>query len=126
MTEILFRRETADEHLAVGATYMDDIDLITSPRDGLLVMVAVKAGRHVCQQCGDGFDAADRRLRSVEVSLAPGSPRILLHAKCEGRVPLVQSKFRGLEVRRNIAKIARASASIAEAAVDSVRALVGE
>lgn len=124
MTEILIRRETQDEQLAVGATYMDDIDLIQSPRDGLLVMVAVKGGRHVCQQCGGVFVEGHKTLRPTEVSLAPGSPRLLLHAQCEEKRPFIQNKFRGLEIRRGLARIAKASISIAEAAVDSAKRIV--
>lgn len=123
--EILIRRETADERLAVGATYMDDIDLIQSPITGLLVMVAVKGGRHVCQQCGGHFIEGDNRLRGVEVSLAPGSPKLLLHAKCEDKKIFIQNKFRGLEIRRGLAKVARASIGIAEAAIDSAKTAVG-
>ncbi len=125
MTEILIRRETQDEQLAVGATYMDDIDLVLSPRDGLLVMVAVKGGRHVCQQCGGLFVESSMNLRATEVSLAPGSPRLLLHAKCEQKRIFIQSKFRGLEIRRGLARIAKASVGIAEAAVDSAKRVVG-
>ena len=124
VTEILFRRETADERLAVGATYMDDIDLIQSPRDGLLVMVAVKGGRHVCQQCGGVFVESSRKLRATEVSLAPGSPRLLLHAQCEDKKIFIQNQFRGLEIRRGLAKVAKASISLAEAAVNSAKKLV--
>ena len=124
MTEFLFRRETADEHLAVGATYMDDVDLVMSPRDGLLCMVAVKGGRHVCQQCGDTFNESDSRLRTVEVSLAPGSPRVLLHAMCESKKTQIQNKFRGLEIRRGLAKVARASMGLAEAAATSAKKIM--
>jgi len=124
MPELLIRRETADEQLAVGATYMDDIDLVVSPRDGLLCMVAVKGGRHVCQQCGGTFIESDQRLRSTEVSLAPGSPRVLLHAQCEGKKTEIQRKFRGLEIRRGLAKIAKASVGLAEAAVNEAKRIV--
>lgn len=125
MTEFLIRKETQDEQLAVGATYMDDIDLVVSPRDGLLVMVAVKNGRHVCQQCGGTFIESSRNLRPTEVSLAPGSPRLLLHAQCESKKIFIQNKFRGLEIRRGLAKIAKASVGIAGAAVDSAKRVVG-
>lgn len=125
MTEILIRKETQDEQLAVGATYMDDIDLVVSPRDGLLVMVAVKGGRHVCQQCGGLFVESSMHLRATEVSLAPGSPRLLLHAQCESKKIFIQNKFRGLEIRRGLAKIARGSVSIAQAALDSAKSVVG-
>jgi hypothetical protein len=126
-TEILVRRETADEHLAVGATYMDDIDLIMSPNGGHLVVVAVKKGRHVCQQCGDGFDHSVARSRPVEVCLAPGSPPVLLHAGCQTpgiRVFLMQ-KFRGLEIRRKFARAVKGSSSIEKAAESSANKIVG-
>lgn len=127
MTEFLIRRETLDEKLAEGATFLDDIDLILSPRDQTLVMVAVKGGRHVCQQCGGLFAEHDQQFRGVEVSLAPGSPRVLLHAKCEnwadGR--RIQRVFDGLGVRRRLASAMKASSRIVDAAMDNVGKIVG-
>jgi hypothetical protein len=127
MTEILVRRETADEQLALGATFLDDIDLILSPRDQTLVMVSVKKGRHVCQQCGGLFAEHDQRLRGVEVSLAPGSPRVLLHAKCEDWADhrRIYNVFAGLGIRRKLASAAKASTGIAHAALDGARKIVG-
>lgn len=127
MTEILFRRETADETLAVGATHLDDIDLVVSPRDNLLVIVAVKNGRHVCQQCGELFAEADFHLRPVEVLLYPGSPRVMLHAKCQSKPSKVHNVFKGLQIRRSIAKVAKSSESLYKAAgsaVDAARKIV--
>lgn len=123
MTEIHIR--SADEQAAMGATHMDDIDLIQSPRDGLLVIVAVKGGRHVCQLCGGTFDQSSRLLRGVEVSFSPGSPKLLMHSGCESRKAQVQNKFRGLEFRRKLASIARQSQSIEAASVDSNPKLAG-
>jgi len=123
MTNFYIRSE--DEQAALGATHMDDIDLITSPRDGLLVIVAVKGGRHVCQLCGGTFDESNPKLRGVEVSFSPGSPKLLMHNGCESKKIQVQNKFRGLEVRRNLARIARASSGIQQAAVDSTPKPVG-
>jgi hypothetical protein len=123
--EILVRRETEDQKLAEGATFLDDLDLIVSPRDGLLMMVAVKGGQHVCQQCGGLFDENDPRLRSAEVSLAPGSPRLKLHSRCQSASKQYNKVFRGLEIRRAFARAAKASGSLAQTALDSAKKIVG-
>lgn len=120
MTDILFRRETADEQLAMGATHLDDLDLVPSKVDGRLCMVSIKNGRQVCQQCGNGFDESHPKLKRTEVSLAPGSPPVILHVKCENpKMGTVQRIFRGFEIRRKMARAARESASIEKAAADN-------
>jgi len=123
--DILVRHETEDQKLAEGATFLDDLDLIVSPRDGLLVVVAVKAGQHVCQQCGGLFDENDPRMRGAEVSLAPGSPRLKLHSRCQSTPKQYNKIFRGLQIRRALAKAAKASGSLAQTALDSAKRIVG-
>ena len=123
--EILVRRETADERLAVGATHLDDVDFIKSPVDGLLCMVSIKNGKQVCQQCGGLFDDSHPRLRRAEVSLAPGSPRVILHTKCESYKPRIMDVFRGLEVRRKMAAVARGSMNLVQAAAETGKKIVG-
>jgi hypothetical protein len=126
MTELLIRRETADEKLAEGATFLDDIDLVLG-RNDKLVMVAMKGGRHVCQQCGALFAEHDTYLRGVEVTLAPGSPPVLLHAKCSNRTDTrrIWNVFKGLGIRRRLARAAKASATVEQAALDSSQKIVG-
>lgn len=123
MTEFFFRDE--DEKLAQGAVHMDDLDLVNSPFDGALVAVAVKGGRHVCWQCGEGFDESNPKFKRVEVKL--GTVRILLHARCEKGKPgmsVYYNNLRGMQVRRHMAKIARASQTIADSAAKTAKKLV--
>lgn len=117
MTEILFRRETSDDHLAKGATFCDDMDLVHSPRDGAIVVVAVKHGMHVCWRCGEGFNEGNPKKKRQEVQT--GFSRIMLHAGCETRRPMTQvftNLVRGMQIRRGMAKAAKQSQSVADAA----------
>jgi hypothetical protein len=117
--EILIRQETQDEQKALGATHLDDVDLLPSIRDGRLVAVAMKAGCHVCWQCGDGFEDHLPARKYTEKQM--GYSRVALHAECVngGKVRSVKSfndVVEGLQVRRGIAKIAKDSQSVADAA----------
>jgi hypothetical protein len=111
-----------DEKLAEGATHMDDIDMIQSPIDGALVVVAMKHGQHVCQICGGPFDEEDPRYRSQEVKM--GGTRMLLHGRCHARhsragqnlFQICWDRFRGMQVRRSLAQAARQSQAVADAA----------
>jgi hypothetical protein len=123
MTEFFIRDE--DEKLAQGAVHMDDLDLINSPFDGALVAVAMKGGRHVCWQCGEGFDESNPKYKRVEVKL--GFSRILLHAQCEKGKPGISVYFnnvRGMQLRRKLASAARASQSIADTAAQAAKKLI--
>jgi len=123
MTQFFFRDE--DEKLAQGAVHMDDLDLINSPFDGALVAVAMKGGRHVCWQCGEGFDESNPKLKRVEVK--HGYSRILLHARCEKGKPGISvyyNNLRGMQVRRKMASIAKASQSIADSAAATAKKLI--
>lgn len=92
-----------DQKLAKDAEFLDDVDLIMSPKDGALVAVAQRNGAHVCWQCGDLFDDQDRKLRGIEVT--KGYARILLHAKCVNYQPKTfWGVQRGLQARRFFAK----------------------
>lgn len=94
-----------DEQKARGAEMLDDLDLVTG-RQGQLVAVAQKDGRHVCWQCGDLFDGDVSKLRPTEVKL--GTAYVLLHAQCIN--PKIKSyasftdRVRGLQARRFFAK----------------------
>lgn len=118
------RKETQDEQLAQGATHLDDLDLIYSkhvigPWGPALVAVAVKHGQHVCWRCGEAFiDEARHKHRPEEVQM--GYSRILLHAACvnpaKSRRRIFSNIVRGLQHRRELARAARGSSSVAEAA----------
>jgi hypothetical protein len=124
----LVRKETQDERLALGATYMDDIDLVYSktivgPWGPALVAVAQKHGQHVCWQCGEAFiDEPRNKNRPEEVQT--GYSRILLHAGCvqpaksyrKIATSLFADKVRGMQLRRGMAKAAKGSQSVATAA----------
>ena len=81
--QILVRQESSDDLLAQGAQTADDIDMIISPRDGKLVVVAQKEGVHVCGRCLEQFvdDPSDKR-RPVEHNPGGYGTRIFLHAGC--------------------------------------------
>lgn len=118
-TQFLIRRETADEHLAQGATFGDDLDLVHSPVDGGIVTVAVRDGRHVCWRCFEGFNQGEPRLRRQEVWL--GFSRVMLHAGCESaptraNVSADLRRMREVLVRRGLQNVEHASQRIAEAA----------
>jgi len=124
---ILIRKESQDEQKALGATHLDDIDLVPSERDGRLVAVAMKHGMHVCWQCGEGFEDHVPARRFTEKRM--GYSRVALHAECVNgpKARSVQSftdVVRGLQLRRGIAKIAKDTQSVADAA-DSDDTLVG-
>ena len=118
-----------DEKLAENATHMDDIDMILSPVDGALVVVAVKHGQHVCQTCGGPFDENDPRYKGVEVKM--GGTRQLLHARCQqgkSRKSLYGNfcnTIRGMQIRRSLAKAAEASQSIADTAEQNKKLIAG-
>jgi hypothetical protein len=127
MTEFLIRRETEDEKLAMGATYFDDVDLVPQQNgSGMLAVVSVNKGQYVCQGCGKGFNPSIPRLRGVDTTLYPGSPPVVLHPGCAVPNPKVFiNKLRGLEIRRKMAKVANASASLVDAALDAGKRIVG-
>jgi hypothetical protein len=124
---ILVRSETALEAKALGATHMDDLDLIISPKDGALVAVAMKdlgmGSQHVCWRCGKAFNDAIGPMRRTEVKL--GYSRILLHAKCESNEPsLYVNNLEGMQHRRELASAARVSKSVAAAAAESRKRII--
>lgn len=127
MTELLVRRETADDHRAKGATFGDDLDLIHSPRDGGIVTVAMCDGRHVCWYCFEGFNEGEPTLRRQEVQL--GFTRILLHAGCESKQARVSvagdiGRARELQTRRGMKNVAEATKRIAAAAVAGAKKII--
>ena len=120
MVQFFIRDE--DERLAEGATHMDDIDMVLSPIDGALVVVAVKNGQHVCQICGGPFDEEDPRFKAQEVKM--GGTRMLLHGRCHTQHARAGQNFyqvfcntiRGMQIRRSLARAAKESQALAGAA----------
>lgn len=106
-----------DQKLAENATDMDDIDMDISPFDGALIIVAMKKGRRVCQQCGELFDPSNPKLRGIEVRM--GYTRMLLHAQCSSNQPkpsrYFNDKIRGMQVRRKLADAAKKSQTVVNA-----------
>ncbi len=118
---LLIRSETDLERKALGATHMDDLDLIISPFDGALVAVACKnldgtGNQHVCWRCGKAFNESVPRFKRAEIKW--GYSRILLHSGCESGAPsrLYSDNLEGMQYRRHLADAARKSNSIAAAA----------
>lgn len=106
--ELLFRRETLDEtKVAADAAHFDSVDLIEDSR-GRLGFVALKDGRHVCQQCGGRLlseNSHDRKHRMVPVYLyGTAAPAVWLHAKCEAPPAKIFMNFKGLGIRRKFAR----------------------
>lgn len=113
-----------EQKIAEQSSHMDDVDLIMSPIDGKLVIVAMQEGHHVCQRCGDLFDNADPGLQGVEVHF--DQARVLLHARCRtssSRIRVFQN-LEGVQVRRRIAQMAKRTQAIADAAEKEEKKLV--
>lgn len=116
----LIREETALEAQAKNAVFWDDTDLLVSPIDGRLVVVAMKHGVHSCQGCGNHVNFSN----GIEVHM--GGTRLLMHPKCRERKPRSFFSFKNLMdivngqiFRRNLAKAAKATDGVAKAAEDS-------
>ncbi len=84
MTDIFTKNASQDDILASMAAPDGDIDLITSPRDGMLVVTAQRGGVHVCGRCLKMFvDEPSHKFRPVEWNPPDGQgTRLLLHACC--------------------------------------------
>lgn len=113
-----FFLQDGDETRLRNARLADDMDLITSrhfigPWGPELVAVAMHSGAHVCWYCHDLFTEHGKK-RSVEVR--HGHVLILLHAGCVGRKPrtfsVVSDLVRGHQLRREAARIVKASVSL--------------
>ncbi|AKF03392.1 hypothetical protein [Sandaracinus amylolyticus] len=114
---MLLKFTTKEEQLARGATYLDDLDMITSPRGGHLVPVAMKYGVHVCWACGEPFQAEHPRLSLAEKRIDGGTVPVAVHAKCVAprvmSLPFLHTVL-GLGVRRQIADVVRRAADVLE------------
>lgn len=124
MPGIIMRSE--EEQLAKGATFLDDMDMVISPHGGHLVPVAMKNGVHVCWGCGEPFNPANDKLRMVE-KFTGGTVPVGVHAKCVSpskRRPSFHAVTQGLHVRRELARVARASIGLVEAAAEGAKKIV--
>jgi hypothetical protein len=95
MVDIFTNNSSRDEELASKAHPYGDIDLVVSPVDGALVVVAMIHGAHVCARCCPSSgpvseemlfvnDPAHRQ-RPVEWNPPNGQgTRVMLHAGCIG------------------------------------------
>lgn len=112
---------------ARGATFLDNMDIIYSPRDGTMVPVAMKHGVHVCWQCGEPFEPNRRGLELVEKVSDPGATtRVGVHAKCVAGPPRRFFQVtNGLGFRRKMAEVAKVSLGLAQAAAEGAKKIVG-
>ncbi len=127
-------QDVENEKLAENATHLDDLTTFTG-HHGQIVVCAQKningTLQRVCWQCGDGFHQGHPDLDGVEVQW--GGTYICLHAACEsGRARATRGKIRlggrrptqvdfqrtvmGMQHRRSLARMDRASAGIRAAA----------
>jgi len=116
--------ESELERKMQGSVYWDDTDMLLSPRDGALVVCGMKHGVHCCQAEGCGKPVSFEN--GVEVTF--GFARLLMHPGCIGRqktsVSFFMSRIDGHIGRRELARAARASASIEKAAAESASRII--
>lgn len=94
MTELFIKDQSRDDHLAKHGA--GDIDMVISPRDGTLVVVAQVDGVHVCARCHEQFvNDVSHRLRAVEYNPGGFGTRIMLHAVCVNPVKSFRSRDGG-------------------------------
>jgi hypothetical protein len=117
---MLFQFTPEDVQKARGTNHLDDMDTITSPHNGMLVVVAQKRDssgmlEHVCWACGEPFEPEKRDLAGVEKVSPGGTVPVLLHRKCAGarKIISVGQATQGLQLRRAVAKGFKAAAEIA-------------
>jgi hypothetical protein len=106
--DFFLRGETNDADLAKAAPD-GDLDMVISPTDGKLVVVAQIGGVHACARCHEQFVDHDpsHPLRPVEYNPGGEGTRILLHAKCVRVKPsrnILHDLVRGHQVRRFLTK----------------------
>jgi len=116
-----------EQKIAEQSTHMDDIDLVMSPIDGKLVVVAMRGGEHVCQRCGGpiSIDSPDPKVKGVEVHFKEA--RVLLHPNCQSSSSrrLFFQNVQGVQVRRRIAQVAKQTQGLADAAENRKKSVVG-
>jgi hypothetical protein len=110
MTDLFIKNGNKDEELARNAA-PGDLDMIISPRDGALVVVAQVGGAHVCGRCLEQFvNDPGRELRAVEWNPPGGlGTRMLLHACCVNPAKmyggnLLEDRVRAHQVKRLVTR----------------------
>lgn len=99
----------SDIETARHSNFLDELELLHSPKGGHIVATAVKSGVFVCWQCGEPFVQDDRQLDGVE-KLVPGATvPLYVHRKCfngpNRRIFSVVMK--GLRTRKAVADIVK-------------------
>ena len=115
--DYFFKNNSRDEELAKNPA-PGDLDMVPSPRDGALVVVAQVNGVHVCGFCLEQFiNEPSHPDRPVEWNPPDGQgTRIMLHARCvndAARVggKLIADRERGHQLRRFASGVAKAMGS---------------
>ena len=63
------------------ASFMDDVDTVRSPKNDVIVLVAMRQGAHVCWQCGEVFGSPyDPKRGPCEKVI--GTTPVLVHNAC--------------------------------------------
>ena len=102
--DFFVRSESPDVRLAKEAP--GDIDLIISPRDGMLVVVCETNGVHACGRCLEPFVHEEAHpLRPLEYNPGGHGTRMLLHAQCIDPVKsypgnIIHDRVRGHQAKR--------------------------
>lgn len=120
MVDFFIKNNSNDEMLAKKAHPRGDIDLVISPVDGKLVMVAQVDGIHVCAACMPSSGDVEERMlfvndpahkqRPVEWNPPDGQgTRLQIHAGCLGRAKnqggsLAIDLVRGHQAKRFLSK----------------------
>lgn len=120
MTNFFIKKDSRDEELAKNPA-PGDLDMVISPIDGALVVVAQVNGAHVCGFCLDPeklfVQDPSHPDRSIEWNPPDGQgTRILLHARCVSAAARVGGKLivdreRGHQLRRFASGVAKAMGS---------------
>jgi len=106
MTNFFIRDE--EQKLAEASTNMDDIDILIDT-DGKMVVVAMRAGQHVCQRCEEPIAMYHSNPKLNGVPFQFGGTRLLLHPNCHNKKRQISiwDNIRGMQVRRKIAQVAK-------------------
>lgn len=108
---MLFQFTPEDVVKARGTNALADMDTITSPHGGHLVVVAQSRDssgmlEYVCWACTEPFEPENRDLAGVEKISPGGTVPVLLHRRCAGprKIMSIGDVSKGLQIRRAVAK----------------------
>lgn len=115
--DLFIKNNSRDEELARNPA-PGDLDMVISPKDGALVVVAQVNGAHVCGFCLELFERDPSNPKRPEEWNPPDGhgTRILLHACCIGPAgrlggKLIADRERGHQLRRFASGVAKALGS---------------